>query len=111
MKVYIEDLRFTCIVGILDFERVTPQDVLLHVKFTYEYKTKFINYAEVAELVKFHMQEQKFELLEEALLSLFALLKEHYKNITTLFIKITKPSILSYCQVSVSDFKDYSFKA
>lgn len=111
MKIHIEELRFTCIIGILDFERVSPQDVILHVKFEYEYKTKFINYAEVAELVKFHMQEKKFELLEEALLSLFDLLKNHYKNISTLFIKITKPSILPDCQVSVSNFRDYAFKA
>lgn len=111
MKVYIENLHFACIVGILDFERVTPQDVIVNLKLKYTYKTKFINYAEVAELIKFTMQEQKFELLEEALLYLFALLKEHYKNIATLFIKITKPSILADCVVSVSDFQDYSFKA
>lgn len=111
MKVYIEDLHFTCIVGILDFERVTPQDVIINLELEYTYKTKFINYAEVAELIKFTMQEQKFELLEETILYLFALLKEHYKNIATLFIKITKPSILADCVVSVSDFQDYSFKA
>lgn len=111
MKVYIEDFRFTCIVGILDFERVTPQEVIIKLQLEYEYKTRFINYAELAELLKFTMQEQKFELLEEALLFLFALLKEHYKNISTLFIKITKPSILKDCLVSVSDFRDYSFKA
>lgn len=111
MKIYIEELRFACIIGILDFERSNLQDVILQIELDYEYKTKFINYAEIAELVKFHMQEQKFELLEEALISLFALLKQHYKNITTLFIKITKPSILPDCLVSVSDFKDYAFKA
>ena len=111
MKVFIENLRFTCIVGILDFERTTPQDVIINLELGYEYKTKFINYAEVAELIKFTMTEQKFELLEEALLYLFTLLKKHYKNISTLFIKITKPSILPDCLVSVSDFQDYSFKA
>ena len=111
MKIHIENLRFACIIGILDFERITPQDVILHVKFDYEYKTKFINYAEVSELIKFHMQEEKFELLEEALLSLFDLVKNHYKNISTLYIKITKPSILPDCEVSVSDFRDYALNA
>lgn len=111
MKVHIEELRFACIIGILDFERITPQDVILHVEFTYDYKRKFINYVEVAELVKFHMREKKFELLEEALLSLFDLIKEHYKNISTLYIKITKPTILPDCEVSVSDFVDYALRA
>lgn len=111
MKIYIEDFHFTCIVGILDFERVTPQSVIINLELEYAYKTKFINYAEVAELIKFTMQEQKFELLEEALLQLFTLLKERYQDIATLFMKISKPAILPNCLVSVSDFKDYSFKA
>ena len=111
MKLYVEDFKFTCIIGILDFERVTPQKVIINLELEYIYTTEFINYAEIAKLLKSTMQEQKFELLEEALLYLFALLKERYQNITTLFIKITKPAILTDCTVSISDFRDYSFKA
>lgn len=108
MKVYIEDFRFKCIIGILDFERRIPQDVIINLKLVYEFNnTDFINYADVAELIKTTMQESKFELIEDALITLFSLLKEKYPNISSLFIKITKPSILENCTVSVSDFQSY----
>lgn len=107
MKVYIEDFRFSCIIGILDFERETPQDVIINLELEYEFQTEFINYANVAELIKSSMQEKKFKLIEDALNYLFSSLKEKYTNISTLFIKITKPSILQDCRVSVSDFKSY----
>ncbi len=107
MKVYIEGFRFSCIIGILDFERVTPQDVIINLELEYEFKSSFINYADVAEYVQSIMQEKKFELLEDALNHLFSFLKEKYPNISALFIKITKPSILQDCIVSVSDFRTY----
>jgi dihydroneopterin aldolase len=108
LKVYIEDFRFKCIIGILDFERRIPQDVIINLKLVYEFNnTDFINYADVAELIKTTMQESKFELIEDALIALFSLLKEKYPNISSLFIKITKPSILENCTVSVSDFQSY----
>lgn len=107
MKVYIEDFRFKCIIGILDFERRTPQDVIINLKLVYEFTTDFINYSDVADVIKTTMQEKKFELIEDALITLFSLLKGKYPNISSLFIKITKPSILENCTVSVSDFQSY----
>ena len=107
MKVHIEDFRFQCIIGILDFERANLQDVIINLELEYEYKTDFINYADVAQLIKSTMVNKRFELIEDALDNLFALLKENYQNILTLFIKITKPSILNDCLVSVSDFRTY----
>ncbi|WP_345992356.1 dihydroneopterin aldolase [Sulfurimonas sp. HSL-1716] len=108
MKIYIEDFRFSCIIGILDFERETPQDVVINLELEYEFRSDFINYADIAELVRSAMQEKKFKLLEDALHHLFSLLKEKYPDISTLFMKITKPSILQECVVSVSDFRSYS---
>ncbi|MBU0631140.1 dihydroneopterin aldolase [bacterium] len=107
MKVYIEDFRFSCIIGILDFERVMPQDVIVNLELEYEFQTEFINYADIAEIIKSSMQEKRFELIEDALGYLFSLLKEKYTNTSSLFIKITKPSILQDCRVSVSDYKTY----
>lgn len=107
MKVYIEDFRFSCIIGILDFERVTPQDIIINLELSYEYNSDFINYAEVAELIKSTMTDKKFKLLEDALIYLFPMLKEKYPNLSTLLIKITKPSILKECLVSVSDYRLY----
>jgi len=103
MTIYIENLKFSCILGILDFERVTPQDVILNLNITYNYEKEFINYAEVTELLKKEMINNKFLLIEDALLKISAKLKENFPLIQTLYIKITKPSILPDTTVSVSE--------
>lgn len=103
MKIHIEELKFDTIIGILDFERVTPQKVILNLLIDYDYNGEFINYAEVSEFSKNHMRERQFLLLEDALSSLSTNLKEKFSLINTLNLKITKPSIMPDCKVSVSD--------
>lgn len=103
MKIEITDLSFKCIIGILDFERIKKQKVLINVSFEYEYsKELFIDYAEVSNLIKTTMKKEKFFLLEDAILYLESLLLNSYK-ITTLKIKISKPNILKNCIVSLSN--------
>lgn len=109
MTIHIEDLKFQCIIGILDFERVTPQDVIVNIEIDYNYKNDFINYAEVAEMIKSNMLQSKFLLIEDALKELSQNLKKEFPIISTLNLKITKPSILPDCVVSVSNF--YNFKS
>jgi len=107
MTVEIEELKFQAILGILDFERVTPQDITLNVVIEYNYTDEFVNYADVADFIKLHMKNEKFLLIEDALASLSSKLKEKFTLINTLRLKITKPSILPDAKVSVSNF--YTF--
>ncbi len=107
MNIHIEDLKFQAILGILDFERVTPQDIIVNVEITYVYKDAFINYADVASLIQSTMVESKFLLIEDSLETLSQKLKSSFPTINTLNIKITKPSILEECRVSVSN--QYNF--
>jgi len=109
MTIYIEDLKFQTIIGILDFERVQLQDVIINLEIDYNYQGNFINYAEVATSVKEHMQESKFFLIEDALFSISKLLKKQFQLIDKLIIKITKPSIMEDCIVSVQE--KYLFKS
>ena len=103
MKIEITDLSFKCIIGILDFERIKKQKVLINVSFEYEYsKELFIDYAEVSNLIKTTMKKEKFFLLEDAILYLESLLLNSYK-IATLKIKISKPNILKNCIVSLNN--------
>ncbi len=102
MTIHIEDLRFQCIIGILDFERVTPQEVIINLTIDYEYVDTFINYADVVSTIKEEMKKSTFLLVEDALESLSKTLKEKFLLIDKLFLKITKPSILPDCTVSVS---------
>ncbi len=107
MTIHIEDLKFQSIIGILDFERTTPQDVIINLTIQYNYKDLFINYAEVSDLIKSTMIEKKFLLLEDALQDLSEILKKEFSQIEKLFLKITKPSIIPDCKVSLSDNFSY----
>ena len=102
MTIYIENLTFKCIVGILDFERKKRQRVIVHLSFDYEFKDgSFIDYAEVSELVKRTMKDKKFKLLEDAVKTLSELIKNKYE-VENLQLKISKPNILKDCVVSLS---------
>ena len=104
MKIEINNLTFKCIIGILDFERVKKQRVILNTSFNYVFtKDIFIDYAEVSKLLKSTMKEQKFLLLEDAILYIENLLLNRYP-ITNLQIKISKPDILKDCIVTLSNY-------
>ncbi len=108
MTIRIEDLEFKTIIGLLDFERIEEQRVIINCSITYEYKKDFINYAEVAEMIESSIKEYKFELIEEALEFLFKHLKENFPLIKTLRLKLSKPDILSNCVVSLEDSQNFN---
>ena len=103
MKIEISHFSFKCIIGILDFERVKKQKVIINLSFEYEFsKDLFIDYSEISNLIKSTMKKEKFLLLEDAILYLESLLNNNYK-ITNLYIKISKPTILKNCMVSLTN--------
>ena len=104
MKILIEELTFECIIGILDFERETPQKVIINISFDYDFtdKSTFIDYSKVVNEIETIMQKEKFELLEDAILYIDSFLNTNYK-IENLEIKISKPNILTNCIVSLKN--------
>ncbi len=104
MTIEIEDLKFQCIIGILDFERVKPQDVIINISIEYEYQNEFINYVKIVEIIKETMIKSEFLLIEDALKEINLKLIKEFKAIKSINLKITKPSILPDCKVSVSDY-------
>jgi len=109
MQIHIEELTFECIIGLLDFERITPQKVIITCKIDYTYKeNSFINYAEVSQSIVSQMKNQKFELIETALEYLSKHLSLHYPDIEALYLKISKPNILDNAIVSVSEHYNFS---
>jgi len=105
MTIHIQELTFDTIIGILDFERTTPQKVVLDIEIEYNYNQKeFIDYSKVAQDIQDDMQTKKYLLIEDALEGLKELLKANYPSIQTLQIKLFKPDILSNCTVGLSNF-------
>lgn len=104
MKISIEKLTFRCIIGILDFERIKKQRVVIDIFFEYDFldKDSFIDYSKVAAKVEKIMKEKKFELLEDAIATIEKQLKKKYP-IKNLKIKISKPDILKNCIVSLEN--------
>ncbi len=103
MTIHIEDLKFQCIIGILDFERATPQDVVVNLTIDYEFKkNEFINYAEIVEIIKNEVIVNQYYLIEDALNDLISKLVNKFLTIQKINLKITKPSILADAKVSVS---------
>ncbi len=100
--IFIEELRFRCIIGILDFERETPQKVVVDVEILYDNDCGFIDYAKVSKVIKKQMKKRKFLLIEDAHRFLQKKLKKKFPHIQTLKLKIAKPSILPDCRVAVA---------
>jgi len=103
MQIHIEDLTFNTIIGILDLERTTEQKIIVNLKIDYTFEKRFINYADVSEFVKEHIKTSEFLLLEDLLGSLSKNLKKKFPLINLLYLKVTKPSILPDCRVSLSN--------
>ena len=103
MTIHVEDLKFQCIIGILDFERVKEQDIVVNFECVYEFENEYINYVNIVDLIKKTMIFSKFNLIEDAILSLKSEILKEFPLINSYHLKISKPSILADCRVSVSD--------
>ena len=102
MQVEIENLEFEAIIGILDFERETPQKVIINLSFSYHFENDFIDYAQIVSIVKKMMIQNQYQLIENAVLEISAFLRKKFPLINSFNIKISKPSILPDCRVSVA---------
>jgi len=110
MTIYIQNLSFKAILGILSFERTSPQNIEVDCEITYRYKQEknnYIDYAKVASLIESTMKSEKFLLVEDALERLFQIIKDQFPQIESMKITIYKPDIIPNCRVSVSDFRSY----
>jgi len=103
MTIHIEDLTFKTIIGLLDFERIKPQKVIVNLTIEYDYlENQFIDYAEVISHIEDDLKRNQYLLLETALETLSTQLLQKYQNIQKLTIKISKPDIISNANVSLS---------
>lgn len=103
MTIHIEELTFECIIGILDFERINAQKVIVDLQIDYNYaEDYFINYAEVINLIESNMIEKQYKLLETALNALETELLSNYPKIDKLTLKISKPNIINNANVALS---------
>ncbi len=102
-KIHIEDLTINTIIGILDFERVSKQRVIVNLEIIYNYIDKFfIDYSLVIKEIEELFYKKEYRLLEEAIDDIGSNLISLYPKITSLYIKISKPDIIKNASVSLS---------
>lgn len=102
MRILIENLTFDTIIGIQDYERITPQRIQIDCIIEYSYTNgDFVNYAEVAQKIETIMHTEQFGLIETALEVLAQTLKTSFPLIHTLTLTLRKPDILPNCTVGV----------
>ncbi|WQW69361.1 FolB domain-containing protein [Helicobacter pylori] len=102
--VHIHNLVFETILGILEFERLKPQKISVNVDLFYtELPNKvYLDYMEIQEIIQNTMREKQYLLIEDALKDLSHVLKTRYKEISELFLKISKLEISPNSQVGAS---------
>ncbi|RKV57404.1 dihydroneopterin aldolase [Helicobacter pylori] len=102
--VHIHNLVFETILGILEFERLKPQKISVNLDLFYtELPNKaYLDYMEIQEIIQNTMREKQYFLIEDALKDLSQILKTRYKEITELFLKISKLEISPNSQVGAS---------
>jgi dihydroneopterin aldolase len=107
-KIFIENLEFKTIVGILPEERERQQKVRVSCEIEYIFEEEnFIDYAKVSSLIASLMQKNQYLLLEEALEDLSCSIAKEYPFIKSLKLKIIKLQILPNANVGVEIFKKY----
>ncbi|ERA55136.1 FolB domain-containing protein [Helicobacter pylori] len=102
--VHIHNLVFETILGILEFERLKPQKISVNVDLFYtELPNKtYLDYMEIQEIIQNTMREKQYLLIEDALKDLSQILKMRYKEISELYLKISKLEISPNSQVGAS---------
>jgi len=106
-EIAIKELEFEAIIGILEFERKAPQRVKIECFIGYHDKKEYIDYAKVVEDIKSIMIEKKFLLIEDALDELIEILSQKYPQMKSIKLTISKPDIISECEVSVTKLKKF----
>lgn len=102
--VHIHNFVFEVILGILEFERLKPQKISVDLDLFYtELPNKaYLDYMEIQEIIQNTMREKQYLLIEDALKDLSQILKTRYKEISELFLKISKLEISPNSQVGAS---------
>jgi dihydroneopterin aldolase len=107
MTIIIKNLELETIIGVLDFERITPQKIIINSKIKYKYENEYLDYAKVAKIIKNILITKKFEVIEDSLTYICSYLKNEFPTIKKIKLEILNPNILQDCIVGAKIIKKY----
>lgn len=96
IKILIENLEFETIIGLLDFERITPQKVRIDIKLGGD---DFMDYAEICRDLELIFNREKFEKVEDSLKFCAKFFGEKFQNLNYFYMKILKIDIIKNADV------------
>ena len=103
MTIHIEKVEILAIIGILDFERIKKQRIVIDTRIEYTFQeNQFINYAEVISIIETMIISKEYQLLEDAVMDIQEKILKKYSQINKLYIKISKPDIIKNANVALS---------
>jgi len=107
MQIIIKNFEFETIIGVLDFEKITPQKVIINCKIKYKYQNEYLDYAKVTSIIQNILTTKKFEVIEDSLEYICSYLKNEFIEIKKIKLEILKPNILNNCIVGAKIVKKY----
>lgn len=117
-KIFVNDLKVECIVGILPFEREKTQPLLVSMELETSLEEagrtgaldKSIDYALLSERVKSYIVERKAGLLEELAVELCDLIEKEFKP-ESVKIRLNKPNAVADAKsVGIEIFRNFGVK-
>ncbi len=104
IKILIKKLKLKCIIGLLDFERVKKQKVIVKAEFVCD---DFLDYSLVCKIIKNSLKNSKFDTIENALNEISKILKDKFPKISYQKIEIYKTKIIKNAIVGATIEKTY----
>ncbi|WP_279061059.1 dihydroneopterin aldolase [Campylobacter lanienae] len=104
ISVFVDNLEFDTIIGLLDFERVNSQKICVSMEFE---ACEFVDYATVCEITQREFNENKFYKVEDALEYFAIKFKATHPNLTKFYMKISKIEIVPNAIVGAKILKNY----
>lgn len=104
ISVFVDNLEFDTIIGLLDFERVNSQKICVSMEFE---ACEFVDYATVCEITQREFNENKFYKVEDALEYFAIKFKAIYPSLTKFYMKISKIEIVPNAIVGAKILKNY----
>ena len=104
ISVFVDNLEFDTIIGLLDFERVNSQKICVSMEFE---ACEFVDYATVCEITQREFNENKFYKVEDALEYFAVKFKAIYPSLTKFYMKISKIEIVPNAIVGAKILKNY----
>ena len=104
ISVFVDNLEFDTIIGLLDFERVNSQKICVSMEFE---ACEFVDYATVCEITQREFNENKFYKVEDALEYFAIKFKATYPSLTKFYMNISKIEIVPNAIVGAKILKNY----